>query len=140
MKIRGGFISNSSSSSFVLALKDKNADLDKLFDEFKAELPKDNPLVPFVELLIEDIISTIRGRAAEKTAEEWLRDYGYDSLESAKEDGWSEAIKIAELYENGYKVYHGTFWDDTGDPAELMLCARSLNFETDDITLIHDGR
>ena len=74
MKTRTGFVSNSSSSSFVIATKE--------------ELTKENinkafgvPETGVFKNLAEEMAKVFFNRAKKVTLEEYLEDYSYDSLE-----------------------------------------------------------
>ena len=136
MKVRSGFVSNSSSSSFIIATKDRS--LDDLADELKIEF-SNNPLAEIMKPLVEEIVSTICSNAREMTLKEWLSDWGYASIEEAKEDGSYYGEKLVSLFERGFKVYTGGFSDECTDGAETMLCYSKFKVERDDFYAEQDG-
>ena len=81
MKIRNGFVSNSSSSSFILGIKkDKKINVDMLIEYFR--VPKDSPLFNFVHELVESFIINVRD-SDPLTLESISDDYGIDFPENA---------------------------------------------------------
>jgi hypothetical protein len=137
MKTRRGFVSNSSSSSFIIATK--KDELSELFDKFSIDVPEGNPLAAMMKPLIADIVSTIQQCAKRMTQEKWLNYYGYDSVEDALEEwGDSEDCPL-RFFKEGWNVYIGSFANDTGDGMEAMLCDHSLNYKDENFVMIHEG-
>jgi len=122
MKIRHGFVSNSSSSSFIIGIKDN-----KDFDE---GLTKDALIKVFgverTSLLYNlsvGISEYISEHADEQTIQSLLNDYGYDTVEELMEN-----IEAANLINDGYKVYTlSASYNETDDPIELLIGQGGLN-------------
>lgn len=114
MKIRNGFVSNSSSSSFVVAVD----------GETRVKLTIDVDLSKHGKVLrtIEELDALY--------LKEWA--YGHDSIDSwlnDEEDSWAHAQynQAKKAIENGKIVISGWFHDDRGDPIEAMLCYNGLH-------------
>jgi hypothetical protein len=107
MKIRKGFVSNSSSSSFIVA-GNPSKDLD-LTITIKADVKK----------YADGII---------KTREEL---YNNEEIQDFLE--WNEDISICnleEILDNGKYIYIGRFSDEEGDPIESLLCYEGISKES----------
>lgn len=119
MKIRIGFVSNSSSSSFVIGTKGKLTP-ELVLKAFK--IPKDSPLYEIAKLIARSIV----GSARETTLEEIVEEDGRLSKEEE------------ELAKKGMTIYKGSFGSD-GEGLEAALCEASINFEDEDIIMKHEG-
>src|ERR1035437_398610 len=98
MKIRNGFVSNSSSSSFLVAVKtgDLNSALNSLNKKMKSALKG----FPFFSV-IDDLFGTINNLAKEIDVNEVIRkDYLGDA-----DEYWSSHGGIKKLLQKGYKLY-----------------------------------
>ena len=84
MKIRNGFVSNSSSSSFVIAVKDK--DVNKFLQKYLID--KSNPFSPLIQDAIEVFVNNI--------------DYCFTNIEDYKQ---KMMIKDEEITENSYHSF-----------------------------------
>lgn len=107
MKIRTGFVSNSSSSSFIIAtVKSRDELIMKM--EIEADLGK----------LIKDIVAT----------KEELKEYFEDDLCYCPEDIESdETYKLClKAIDEGKTIYFGEASDDTGDAVETLICHNGL--------------
>ena len=124
MKTRNGFVSNSSSSSFVIAVK----------DDAKVQIT--------VEVDLENFGTTIE--TIEELDAYILDRYGYSGKsidELCSECEYTERIYDASKkeIEAGKKVIHGSFSDDSYDnPLEAYLCHNGLKgiVDTDKIEVI----
>jgi len=96
MKIRHGFVSNSSSSSFIIGVKTKQ-DLSEAALVDALGVPETSALSDFAKELAQFIVN----HAEEVTVEDMLYNYGIDTLDEAIE----EDIVQAKLLKTGYKVY-----------------------------------
>ena len=124
MKIRKGFVSNSSSSSFIVATSRKTSG--KIVLTIKVDLKN----------YADKVITT------EKELLKYL-DYNYDwSPDCGEDDSWARGyyIKAKKALESGKTVYCGSFSDEGAGGAETMLCYEGLKrfvSEDDDIEIIH---
>lgn len=138
MKIRSGFVSNSSSSSFVIGIKgDKTLGefLDEHKDRLIAGLPEENALSGIVADLLEELVMEIVSSAnATFETEEDVRGLYMGDYD---EDDWVPT-ELA-LIRRGFTVYRG-YWSDEGSGSmETMLCDRSLNFDSENFVIEHEG-
>jgi len=130
MKIRNGFVSNSSSSSFIIGVKKGNMNKTNLMKIFKIE--KDSVLYSFAESLVEFIVNDVSAY----TMEEYLHDMCYDSIEALLED--DEGIMIKKIIDKGYTLYRGSASNDCGE-ASGALCEMDINYEDDNIIFYKMG-
>lgn len=104
MKKRFGFVSNSSSSSFIVAVN-------KGRTKIKLEVEVD------LERYSHSTISTIEDLMS------YFIDYGYDLDEIKEDERYQEAKKAIE---EGKEILTGSFSSDEGDPIESLLCYNGL--------------
>lgn len=124
MKIRNGFVSNSSSSSFIVAVKDEKHTKIKLT----------------IEVDLSKYARRYGGPAVISTVEQLYKlfkeDYDYDAAESEQRYGgefWKEKYNKAKTaIEAGKIVLFGRFADDNDDPIETLLCMHGLEGLTAD--------
>jgi hypothetical protein len=117
MKIRNDFVTNSSSSSFLIAVKEELTP-EKLYQVF--DVHENHPLVGIVNVIF---------RCAEKTTEEeFVRDYDYFLTEK----------KYQDILGKGYILYEGSFSDEAS-PAEAYLCSAGLDITGEDFIMLHEG-
>ena len=134
MKIRMGFVSNSSSSSFVIASKGElNVGEESIKNIFKIDL--NSPMFELAKRIINVLIDK-----SEEISDfnEWLEEeYGsFNGSEDYKEEvmAYSEVSKIKQLIDNGFSVRKGSLYNDSGDTLESFLCD-DFKFEYEDETL-----
>lgn len=123
MKIRSGFVSNSSSSSFTVVSK-KELTEELLLEIFK--VPEGHPLTS----LVKDICTCIKRQAKPMDLEE---------LQEEIDFGSSRAEELLEKSKQGYYCYTGYFGDDCGG-AEAFLCMNGIKAETEDFKIECEGR
>lgn len=124
MKTRLGFVSNSSSSSFIVGVKG-NLTFDKDSIVEALGVPKESLLRPFAEKLAHFIVENVEL----VTPESILDSYGYENFEEARRDG----IPEAELIEKGYEVYSmQCSYNESNDALETFIGNDGLaDIETD---------
>ena len=128
MKIRLGFVSNSSSSSFVLTVP-KGTSMDQMRQILSDRLGISGDC--FIQDLKKNILDAfVNGLDKRKLTEE---------LEEAIE--WKEgeeAIRaIQDVIDKKMDSYYGSFYDD-GDPAEIMLHYSLFDIQEKDFILVKD--
>lgn len=121
MKIRTGFVSNSSSSSFVLSRDPKEKDTT-------------------ISLTVSIKLSEIQEHCikTEKALREWIDDYYGDG------DDYGEELfkKCLKEIENGQHILVGSVANDSDNPVEVMLYEtgfRRVLKENKGIKVIEDG-
>lgn len=133
MKTRLGFVSNSSSSSFIIGVKPgTKLTVNKLMELFK--IPTDSPVYNLNKEIAEKFIQC----AEHVTIEDMLDDYGYDSVEDAKASRYKSGRDLADVAECKMEIYRGYASDEDGG-VEAMVCNMTLNINTDDLLILKDG-
>ena len=129
MKKRIGFVSNSSSSSFILAVKDidKKDVEQKLLESLK--VPADSPLYSIAKEIAELFASCIEG---DGDIEQIAKNEGFENVGEYLAEKDRDNL-IFKAVKNGMKVYTGYFGDEDGGTEEL-LC--NTEFEINEPNLI----
>ena len=128
MKIRAGFVSNSSSTSFLILAKDdlNRADFFKLMG---VEL--DSPVAPLFEQFYSDVAESAHLKVDFKTAdkkiaaEDWF-DLKSDHLTSRMIE------KLRDAKKRGLKAYHG-WLDSETSMIQTFFCTDSFEVENEKI-------
>lgn len=134
MKIRSGFVSNSSSSSFIIISKNGKLTQEKLMKAIGVDkVEKDSVLYK----LGMDLIGQLLHSSDETSAEDFKNNWVYD--DSTDENFNQEYPDQYEIYNNvkinGWKIYEGSA--DSVDDA--MLCDMDIYYEDDDIKIEKSG-
>jgi len=125
MKARSGFVSNSSSSSFIVAYKNNFA------DDFKLAVA-DTDKSPFA-FMIQEV-----GKCLKRNIDETynsLRDY----FESEDYDPDYRNKKVVDLLEKGYIVATGSISDENYDSIDSYLAHVEIGFENDLVAIYTEG-
>jgi hypothetical protein len=131
MKVRSGFVSNSSSSSFIIAIKGNVESAQKEMENLFA-LPESYPLkglVKEIPRLIWDCIDKVV-----TTIDEYK-----DHLVDEGSDIEDIDVKILELITKGFHIHFGSLSSEEG-VIESILCDPDLSFESDNLYIQHEGR
>ena len=128
MKIRKGFVSNSSSSSFIIALKGQNLSANGLLEAF--QVPETSPIFK----LAQEMAQVMVDRAQVYDEEEILYNWGFKTLKEAIESGNRQAVLLSK----GFSVFSGYASDEDGG-IEAMICNTRIDFESDDIVVYSEG-
>lgn len=145
MKIRTGFVSNSSSSSFIVTMKNgKKLTEEILLETF--EVSETSPLYGFALDLTEWILHNVEKDTIKSIHEKYIGNYKNRKLteeEMIKEilEDYSnldkeelEKIKSGELIR-----YSGSVATDTDNAIEAYVCSSGLDIETDNIKIECNG-
>lgn len=116
MKIRNGFVSNSSSSSFVIGLKGHLAETGLTEETLMGALGCDTRENHFSRLN-KSIAKFIIENKQEENEKSLLDNYGYDTLTEAVAAG----VEGAKLIQDGYKIYTLEASYNEGDYIEQLI-------------------
>ena len=122
MKVRNGFVSNSSSSSFIVAYKGSlNDELNKAF-----KLPQNFPIKNL------NVTKLFENNTNEKfeTVEEYLK---------FVEEDWDIDSEIPSLIKEGFNVIYGSFSSESGDSLEYFLCESDINYKSENLIIKKEG-
>jgi len=129
MKIRNGFVSNSSSSSFIIASKEKLTK-EKLMEYFNVS--EKSPLYK----VAKDISKALIDMSELKTIDEIKEDYCFDDENELDEcnDGIFKKAKDKDFK----YLYQGMAGND-GEAIENMICEMEMNYDGDDLIIWKEG-
>lgn len=128
MKTRIGFVSNSSSSSFVVGFKGEITE-EKLIEVFK--VPKDSPLYFVAEKCAKIFMDSDERIKNIKDYIKYLIDNGCESSD--------DPLGIEKYLNKDFQFIVGTVGDDSGEAMESMLCEASINYESNDLIIKKEG-
>ncbi len=128
MKIRNGFVTNSSSTSFIISTKDElsertflknigvtgNSAMNKIFEELFSAIDKDK----------KNILNVIREKEGVENLDSFLKSEGYDQ---------KTIDTVSKLISEGRTVYYGRLRSDGETPSEIYFCCESFILCDDNI-------
>ena len=129
MKVKADFITNSSSTSFVI-ISDGELTKERFFA--LVGIPEESPLSPIFEALFDCLIENMIP-ASEYRARRY---YGYDDLVAFVVKEFSEEIahRVAEAQKRGSRVYIGELSSGNGE-IQSFFCCDSFELENESIYL-----
>lgn len=142
MKTRNGFVSNSSSSSFIVIMKNgKELSKETLLEVF--DVKKTSPLYSFAKDLSEWIISNL----TEESISGIYSNYCGNSKDKEDDEMIIELVEdcnmnksdLEKIVSKEYRYYEGSASDESGDSLETYLCQNEMKIETNDIKIIGGG-
>ena len=132
MKTRSGFVSNSSSSSFMVITKGGELTQDRVLAALAVD--KDSPLYSFA-LEVASSLSYVphldKFDTIQKLREKWE---WFDDEEFAQR--CEDEIRWIS---NGWTIYSGSTSDESASPAQMWLCYTEFETETDDLIIESEG-
>lgn len=134
MKIRNGFVSNSSSSSFIVAGDKEFLQNGKLSIEI--DITKYGTMISTVKELDEYFIGQHIWIKDDEDPQEELKNF------LDEEPYWEDKYnKMLDVIKEGTSVVAGSCSDDSGDPIETMLCCHGFEgVFGDEIEIIESER
>lgn len=117
MKIRNGFISNSSSSSFVVGIPkrmNKREEIDFIIN--KMGVNKDSLFYNVAEEIADIIVRQ------NKTKKDIASDNGYKNWEEMSADRDSVLVQsVKNIVDKDLKLFYGSVCSENGDPSEIIF-------------------
>lgn len=126
MKTRIGFVSNSSSSSFVIVSKNGNLNAKKLIKAF--DVGEQSPLYD----LVCEMAKTLVDNSKKTTLEELYDYYGADNIKDLPED-------VQKALKKEGTLYVGECSNDSGEKAETVLCDSCFDYEDEEVVILKEG-
>ena len=140
MKTRNGFVSNSSSSSFVVVMKNgKEMTKSNLLEAF--DVKKTSPLYSFADDLSTWIMKNVKEMDVIGIHENYIGNYNKKNLtidemiEEIVEDHGMDKEELEKIASKEIKYYEGSASSDSGDALEYYLYEGGINIETDSIQI-----
>ena len=124
MKIRNGFVSNSSSSSFLIISKNSELTTDILMDSFKID--KESPLYS----VAKDIAKDLKALSIKYTKDDFLKEFA-NSEKELEED-------YPSLYEIYKKIDSSIYYAICDDIDYPLLYSLNIDYEDDNILIKKD--
>lgn len=134
MKIRTGFVSNSSSSSYIIGVKGE-FDEDRLKDVLIKlfAVPEESMMHPFS---VECANTLSRGLSRLGNTPEELMKALYIDREDMESIGWKP---LFDWVSQGFTLFDGSVSDEGGDAMEYWLTYQDINYESETLVIRKDG-
>ena len=133
MKLRSGFVSNSSSSSYILATKGE-VTKEKLIALF--QVPKESFLYSFAVQLADFFVPSEYSTTKMETLEDVVERYGWRG--HTFEETLADNKEVVQLIKDGWTVYEGSSSNE-GYGVSPWVCDEDFDFETEDLILRKEG-
>jgi hypothetical protein len=142
MKTRIGFVSNSSSSSFIVAVK-SDMSFYQIASKVKRlfSVPEGHPLSKISELAAHQVMDGIHEGKLITTKQQIVDEWGpYETLKDAEDDGFKLfkrgiGARALKCLDEGFKVFLADFYND----ADVDLTQAPIDVETPDFVLMSEG-
>jgi hypothetical protein len=122
MKIRNGFVSNSSSSSFFMGVpKNSTKDQIEIILKNKIGLPEHSLIKTFGDAIVKAIVRSIKKISTE------------DILTNSYKEGDYYDQLAKHLLELNMDAYEGSFSSESGYAIEILLYETHFNFEDNEL-------
>ena len=130
MKTRYGFVSNSSSSSFIIAFKGDNNEMRDKLRKIFGVIPGNNypikSMPPIGDVVADNVDNSI------KTLDEWMEYYRTsDNLDQ-------NFARFFKRLNEGWTIHQGGFIDNQND-LDTFLCGSHIDYEDDEIIIWQEG-
>lgn len=134
MKLRDGFVSNSSSSSFIMGVR-KGLELKDAFKDLSDKANTSNVLFAETVVRLYDVLKRNARLASLKELAEMVEDDGR---------GWGPNSNIAiELAKKGLAgevtVYTGSAEDQSYNSYENLLCELAIDYKSEDLIIFKEA-
>jgi len=139
MKIRNGFVSNSSSSSFIVIMKNgQKMTKETLLETF--DVKKTSPLYGFSNDLSKWIMNNVKEMDIKGIYENYVGHLDTnlsieEIIEEIVEDSGINKEKLKKVANKEIRYYEGSASSESGDALEYYLYEGGLNIETDSIKI-----
>lgn len=131
MKVRLDFVTNSSSTSFLVAVKGE-IDKTNLLNVFG--VPEDSPLRGVAVSVVDFLVS--EAELVDLEAE--LADWGYEAVEAALEDGF--LVDEIDLNRQGYTLYQGcASYNEYDTHGEAVVANCNFDYDSPELVLRSGG-
>jgi hypothetical protein len=124
MKIRNGFVSNSSSSSFLIISKNGELTTDILMESFKID--KESPLYN----VAKDIAKDLKSLSRKYTKDDFLKEFA-----NSEKDFEEDYPSLYEIYKKIDSSIYYAICDDVDYP---LLYSLNIDYEDDNILIKKD--
>jgi hypothetical protein len=137
MKIRQGFVSNSSSSSFIIGHK---GDLkEEILKAFEIKIPANYPIENFRTDIPEKVYSSVDDTY--NTWDDYIKDHWYRDVPPTNDDikNNSDLSFVKGLFDKGFIVSVGGFSDDSDSGISSLLCDSTIDVDTPTFVMQQEG-
>lgn len=127
MKVRQGFVSNSSSSSFIIGCKGKLTET-KIMEAMGITETKNSLIYPFAKKIVEFFVN----KAEIITKTEYMDGMGYEEESEIEED-------VLAIFNSNMDLYMGFASDDTGG-VEDAICGMDFDYVSPTLVIKKEER